>query len=490
MDLEGYGEFTGVSEDEDDDIARFERQCAERARAEGELPEEGSEEEDEQIRKNRLMGGRKDSGQPQDPSEWQEKCELLQDKLGRREAELAQVKADLEMLRSDGLGPDDPQTALKQRLLELTKKNRRLQVTVEGQRVRVKELENEVKKPKEEAKKQAEEMIMQNAALLYGEAGNMEDWKKKYLTASNQLQQVRHELQELRVLVQKQKKVLLKELGGEDCIQQAMGVADDPMALQWKGRAAQIAQLQRQVKELKAGGTSTAGQEAASTIPAAAAPVKSKAVGQAADKRREEFERLQEEVERLRTEQTECKQKREALRSRSCLLETQLRDMKANVQFLLRKSDDDDALVALLRKQLGREEAGVNGDGGDELNYLRLQNGELQAQLERQAQIVLQLRQKALAASCENGSVPLGPKSVEASVTERQLLDRVRFLEAENAKQAEQVQLLKGRGAGYQDFSTSLKEQLRHEPGDTPSERGSRHMRQGSRPYSESGSEA
>lgn len=91
MDLEGYGEFTGVSEDEDDDIARFERQCAERARAEGELPEEGSEEEDEQIRKNRLMGGRKDSGQPQDPSEWQEKCELLQDKLGRREAELAQV---------------------------------------------------------------------------------------------------------------------------------------------------------------------------------------------------------------------------------------------------------------------------------------------------------------------------------------------------------------------------------------------------------------
>ena len=29
--------------------------------------------------------------------------------------------------------------------------------------------------------------------------------------------------------------------------------------------------------------------------------------------------------------------------------------LEANVQFLLRKSDDDDALVALLRKQLGRE---------------------------------------------------------------------------------------------------------------------------------------
>ena len=40
----------------------------------------------------------------------------------------AQVKADLEMLRNDGLGAEDPQTALKQRLLDLTKKNRRLQV--------------------------------------------------------------------------------------------------------------------------------------------------------------------------------------------------------------------------------------------------------------------------------------------------------------------------------------------------------------------------
>ena len=69
-----------------------------------------------------------------------------------------EVKGDLEMLRNDGLGPEDPQTALKQRLLDLTKKNRRLQVTVDGQRARLQQLEIEVKKPKEEAKKQAEEI--------------------------------------------------------------------------------------------------------------------------------------------------------------------------------------------------------------------------------------------------------------------------------------------------------------------------------------------
>eukprot|EP00438_Fugacium_kawagutii_P020136 Skav209758 [mRNA] locus=scaffold9:193654:194331:+ [translate_table: standard] len=124
MDIEGYGEFPGgISEDEDDDIARFERQCAERARAEGALPDVGSDEEEEAQIKRKRDGG----GQPQDMNEWQEKCELLQERLGRREGELAQVKGDLEMLRNDGLGPDDPQTALKQRLLDLTKKNRRLQ---------------------------------------------------------------------------------------------------------------------------------------------------------------------------------------------------------------------------------------------------------------------------------------------------------------------------------------------------------------------------
>lgn len=47
--------------------------------------------------------------------------------VGSKQPHQSQVKGDLEMLRNDGLGPDDPQTALKQRLLDLTKKNRRLQ---------------------------------------------------------------------------------------------------------------------------------------------------------------------------------------------------------------------------------------------------------------------------------------------------------------------------------------------------------------------------
>jgi len=477
--LEGYGEFDGGGGSDDDDIARFERQCAERARAEG-MPsdEEGAasdEEPDEQIKKVRLVTGAGPG--PQDSSEWRQKCELLQEKLSRRENELALVRDDLDMLRSEGIGPNDPQTELKQRLLDLTKKNRRMQVTVESQKSRLRELEAEVKKPKEEAKRQVEELVMQNAAALMGD-NNVEDWKKKYLTASNQLQQVRHEVQELRNSAQKHKKVLLKELGSEESIDKALAVADDPNSKEWKGRAAQIAQLQRQLKELKekamnvaqdAPAATLAPAQAAAAATAATAAANNKAVEMAANKRREEFERLQEETEKLKAEAAEGKRKRDALKSRTSHLEAQLKELKANVQFLLRKSDDDDALVAVLRRQLGRhgEQAGeTQMEDEGELEALREENSELQSQLERQAQIVLQLRQKSLSASATNGSVPLGPKSAEAGISERQLVERVRFLEAENTKQSEQVRLLKDQlGEGARPFSgqsnADVKDKLR-----------------------------
>merc|ERR1712151_964846 len=78
---------------------------------------------------------------------------------------------------------------------------------------------------------------------------------------------------------------------------------------------------------------------------------------------------------------------------------------------------------------------------GDDVEALRREKAELQNQLERRAQIVVQLRQKNLNASCESGSVRLGPDS---AVDERSLLERVRYLEVENSKQSEQIRLYRG----------------------------------------------
>jgi len=499
VELEGGGGLGGGISDEEDDIARFERHCAEMARAEGVAApgeEDGAsdDEHDEQIRRARLVGGAGPS--PQHGGEWQQRCAALQERLSRKDAELAQARSDLDMMRSEGAGPMDPGNELKQRLLELTKKNRRLQVTAESQKSRISQLEAELKKPREEARKQAEELIAKNTDVMLGEGA--EDWKKKYLGASNKLQEVRHEAQDLRAQLQRQRKVLLKELGSEDSLEKAMAVADDPSHVQWKGRAAQIAQLQRQVRDLreqlKRPGSFALQEDGEPSleaeVPQRPAPrgradqvgeKETRAIAQAAEKRREEFERLQEEAEKLRGETAEAKRKRDALKSRNGVLEGQLRELKASVQDLVRKSENDDALVAALRRQLGRHgPAGEDGEGASsstrasaaEAEALRQENAELHAQLERQAQIVVQLRQKNLANTCESGSAKLGPRSVESSTGDRQLVDRVRFLEAEQSKHLEQIKLLRerlgesiGDGAAGRPFSAesslNLKEKLR-----------------------------
>jgi hypothetical protein len=462
--MDDYDDSGG--DDDGDDIARFEKQCADRARAQGLLLTEdhhdqgGISDDEVPVHNDRASGGRGPAPRfaPGVDSDMRQKCELLQEKLARKDAELAQVRNDLELVRSNDSGPSgDVGGELKQRLLDLTKKNRRLQVNQETQQTRIKQLEAELKAPREKAKKKADDAASAQMAAALGDG--LEDWKSKYLTASNKLQEVRHEAQDLRAQLHRHRKVLLKELGSEDALVTALQVVDDPDAAQWRGRAAQISQLQRQVKELKdqlrranpdddaveaaAGGTPVQAARAKKFNDAGVAEKERAGLAQAAEKRREEFNRLQEEADRLRSEQAEAKRKREALKSRNDLLETQIRELRAHVQTLVNKSTNDDELVQALRSQLARGPSGAvaGGAGSDEAEKLRREKAELQNQLERQAQIVLQLRQKSLAASCENGSMPIGP---DASTDKRSLIERVRYLEAENTKQNEQIRLYRG----------------------------------------------
>jgi len=479
-----YGELAEDSGDDGDDIARFERQCAARARAEG-LPQLDDDEDEGALSDDNFgqsLGHRRPAASPQNGAsggEWRQRCTQLQEKLARREAELSQVKGDLELLGKEGAS-GDAVTELKQRLLDVSKKHRRLQVSAESQKSRIVQLEAELRKPREEVRKQAEEIAAQTYGAILGDG--TEDWKKKFLQASNKLQESRQEAHELRTEMQRQKKVLTKELGPDENLEKALASADDPAMAGWKGRAAQITQLQRQVRELKEQLKRTGEPletDAGEATPQRSAPrrgptVSEKdraAVDKAAEKRREEFDRLQEEVEKLRGEQTEAKRKREALKSRNGMLDGQLKELKAHVTTLVEKSENDDELVSAMRRQLGRHGPSMQLDDiSEDAENLRQENEELQAQLERQAQIVLQLKQKNLAASCEAGSVRLGPRSVEPQTPNSALSERVRYLEAENMKQMEHVRLLRqqlgeddaGPGRPFSaESSLNLKERLR-----------------------------
>lgn len=471
VELADPGEPSGCSDEEEDDIARFERQCAERARAEGLMAasdqmDEASDEEDVGAQQYAVRIA-SDACSPKDDSEMRMKLQALQDKLKRRESELSQLRTDFEMVKGEGDGPaDQVNSDLKQRLLELTKRNRRLTVTSESQRTKIQQLEAELKKPRADARKQADELVAMTSAAMLGDG--LEDWKKKYLSASNKLQETRHEVQDLRAQLQRQKKVLLKELGTEDIIEKALAVADDPNSSHWRGRQAQITQLQRQLRDAreqaKRGGLHPEdGEPDALLDPSAGRDSQQGAkkgarrdqaldkdrqgIIQAAERRREEFDKLQEEAEQLRLEVSDLKRKREAAKSRKDVLEGQVKELKTHVQTMVQKSENDDALVAAMRRQLGRPDGPTQdpfaGMSGEDPQELRQENSELQAQVDRQAQIILRLQQKSLEKSVELGSTRLGPQSVEDAASNRELIERVRFLEAENAKQSEKVRLLR-----------------------------------------------
>lgn len=129
--------------------------------------------------------------------------------------------------------------------------------------------------------------------------------------------------------------------------------------------------------------------------------------------------------------------------------------MKTHVQSLVQKSDNDDCLVAALQQQLGRgNEPTDNATGA--IGTLRKENAELQAQVERQAQILQQLRQKSFTSTVDTGSARLGAST--PSTPSGALVERVRYLEAENARQSEHIRLL--RGSGSADASLGARDQV------------------------------
>lgn len=454
--------------DDDDDIARFERECRARAKAEGRLVDSDGEEADdaasdagdEVINNARLLqptmhpssGGTPSGGGGTD---WQKKCELLELRLVQRNDEIKKLKNDVELLQTEDVG-SGVITELKQKLLELTKRNRRITVNNESLKSKVKDLEIEKRNQHKELEKQTLAALEDACPGL----GELQEYKTKFLQASNQLQEVRSQMSELNANLQKQKKVLLKELGSDEAFQKAMKAANDPNSSDWRGREAKVAQLQRQVKDLKEQ-LRNAPQDASEGTPSQARerrgeaphdgemtlnPKESKAhekISDLASQRRAELEEAKKQVDQLKVENADLKKKHVASKSRTGVLEDQLRQLKVHVQTLLAKSDNDDSLVETLRRQLGRH--GPSGGDDGEAEVLRQQIDEQQSQLDRQAQIILSLKQQRLSDAHKNGSMKLGP---EGSADMNHIIERVRFLEAENAKQAEHIRLNNGTNDG------------------------------------------
>jgi len=319
----------GDNGDDYNDIEEFERRCFGNPHVnylsgavdhDKDAGEGSSSEEDEQINRARQLQA------PQTAQQWQMKVRVLEEKMADKEQRINQLKEDLKQVSTDAnqFAGDDIVADLKAKLIEQTKKNRRLQVTMETQKNKIEALE---RTPNAKSSKQ-EPLIIRDGG---------EEYKQKYLQSSNKLQETRHEMQELRALLHKQKKVLLKELGSQEDLDKALACADDPFSLQWQGRAAVIAQLQRQLKE-------ATGNDQKAPVPEPPKRVQ-RPIMNMADQRRQEFDKLQENAKKLEDENKNLKLEKDGFKSRALNLEKTVRDLKGHVQVLIEKSENDDKLL-------------------------------------------------------------------------------------------------------------------------------------------------
>jgi len=375
------------------------------------------------------------------------KIEGLQMIVDVKDRELAQAKEEVALVSKTDA--DTEFTAeLKNRILEMTKKNRELQNKMRSKEAKQSEVEQRLKKLEAERLDRLKngDAPLLNVATEFG----MEDFKQKYLEVSGRLHEMRQEMMSLKTKVQKQKKVLVKELGSEGDVEKAIAAADDPHQTGWRGRAAQVSALSRQVKDLReqlnargeelrpvpeddavsttTGITSMTGATGAVRDDAASSKVRNH-VSKQAEERRQQLERQAQELAAVKGEVEGLRKREQGARSRTQVLEGQMRELKANVQTLLAKGEHDDETIAALRKHNDQLQAQGGSRGGDvDPETVR----EMEEQIQRQSHIILQLRQKTLQQSVEDGQNSDDPAR------------RVRYLDAENKRLQEHVAMLEG----------------------------------------------
>eukprot|EP00397_Hematodinium_sp_SG-2012_P047147 GEMP01053501.1.p1 GENE.GEMP01053501.1~~GEMP01053501.1.p1 ORF type:complete len:367 (+),score=100.88 GEMP01053501.1:54-1154(+) len=310
--------------DDEDDIAEFEKRCFGDPHVNylaGDDPGSSSE-EDVQISKARALEA------PQNAQHWRDKVQMLESRLTEKDQKISQLRDDLSLVDSGTQPHEGIVGDLKSKLVDLAKKNRRMLVTIETQKTKIDALD-----------KQHSGGGKREVSNVEPSRQDFEDFKQKYLQSSNKLQEVRHEMQELKAQLHKQKKVLLKELGAQEDVDKALACADDPFSLQWQGRAAIVAQLQRQLKE-------TRGDDCKQTSTSEPPKRVQQGISAAADQRRREFDELQARCTAMEEENHQLKRQRDGYKSRIQNLEKTVKDMKGHIQMLIEKSENDDTLLA------------------------------------------------------------------------------------------------------------------------------------------------
>eukprot|EP00026_Physarum_polycephalum_P009785 Phypoly_transcript_09921.p1 GENE.Phypoly_transcript_09921~~Phypoly_transcript_09921.p1 ORF type:complete len:423 (+),score=114.03 Phypoly_transcript_09921:56-1324(+) len=171
----------------------------------------------------------------------------------------------------------------------------------------------------------------------------VQDLRDAGLRLSKQVSELKDKLMAAQNETRNLRRALQRELGDGVDINK---IIDDSTS-NWKGRAQQITLLKAKISEL----SSTSEPKQKSGGPSIDEFHKEE-ISQLAADRRQEFEKLSQENESIREEFQRQKLKLDAKESRIKILETKCQDLQEKIKIVLDKTNDDDQLIALLKKEI------------------------------------------------------------------------------------------------------------------------------------------
>lgn len=265
----------------------------------------------------------------------QTKVKLLIQQLLDKDREIDSLRSAL------GYGKPEPDEAefagdfREQKLMELAKKLRTMQVALESEKNRAARAMEEVNRLREEALKKE----------------NTKGWSRNLVKAEPEKPNFEKALQELQVKytkvkndLKKAKTVIKKEVGEFDNLENLLKNEG------WKGRAQQIELLKSRVNDLK--------RQLGKKMEDTSQTVSTVRVEGGADERRKEIMSLQEQLAKTKEELEASKKKAQGYSSRLVALEKEAKEIrethKVQIKTLLDKTENDDRFIAELKNELDR----------------------------------------------------------------------------------------------------------------------------------------
>eukprot|EP00877_Chromochloris_zofingiensis_P009251 jgi/Chrzof1/457/Cz01g16160.t1 len=322
----------------------------------------------------------------------QQNTELLE-ALQTREQEIQALK---EVAEAQGeLQSQDVQAA---KIIELSKKNRNLNLAFEGERRKVAKLQQALSEATQSPTGHAAQKIQQAARSVVEQAAEAADtaskeaavWKERLQQLTNKASQMEQKAFVLEADNKKLTRALLREVGEDVPLAKLL----DHESSDWKGRREQIIALKDQIRQLK----EAQGQAAPSKHDA-----KHKfAISNISKERTAEMERMAAELVDAKSQCEQLRLQYGGAASRRNVLEAEVSSLKQKLGLVLNKTKNDDKLIKALRSELALAAKGVVKGGGSnsnqeaglwaELTELRQRCGEQEEQIDKQQKIILHLQ--------------------------------------------------------------------------------------------------